>query len=257
MKITYKSTGRKPDDMIAEFRNSYLPRVAVTVDMIATGTDVKPLECVFFMRSVRSRTFFEQMKGRGVRVINDADFQAVTPDASAKTRFVIVDAVGVTDNDDFAETKPLERLPTQALEALLRQVSFGNRDTDLLRSVASRLARLDRQLTKDDREELEAAAGCPLGTITGALVDAVDPDRQYAAAQAATGKVDPTAEEVAAAAKALLDAAAAPLATNPIFREKLIEVRRSYEQTIDETSKDRVIDAGYSRRLPPIEPGPW
>ena len=246
VKITYKSTGRKPDDMIAEFRNSYLPRVAVTVDMIATGTDVKPLECVFFMRSVRSRTFFEQMKGRGVRVINDADFQAVTPDALAKTRFVIVDAVGVTDNDDFAETKPLERLPTQALEALLRQVSFGNRDTDLLRSVASRLARLDRQLTKDDREELEALAGCPLGTITGALVDAVDPDRQYAAAQAATGKVDPTAEEVAAAAKALLDAAAAPLATNPIFREKLIEVRRSYEQTIDETSKDRVIDAGYS-----------
>ena len=69
VKITYKSTGRKPDEMIASFRNSYNPRIAVTVDMIATGTDVKPLECVFFMRSVKSRTYFEQMKGRGVRVI--------------------------------------------------------------------------------------------------------------------------------------------------------------------------------------------
>jgi type I restriction enzyme, R subunit len=246
VKITYKSSGRKTDDMIAEFRNSYLPRVAVTVDMIATGTDVKPLECVFFMRSVRSRTFFEQMKGRGVRVINDADFQAVTPDAKSKTRFVIVDAVGVTDNDDFAETKPLERLPTQGLDALLRQVSFGNRDPEVLSSVASRLARLDRQLTKTDREELESLAGGRLTDITSALVDALDPDRQYAAAQRETGKPDPTAEEVAVAARALADTAAAPLATNPALREKLVEVRRSYEQTIDETSQDRLLSAGYS-----------
>jgi len=201
---------------------------------------------VFFMRSVRSRTFFEQMKGRGVRVINDADFQAVTPDATTKTRFVIVDAVGVTDNDDFAETKPLERLPTQGLDTLLRQLSFGNREHDVISSVVSRLARLDRQLTKADREELEELAGCPLSTITGGLVGALDPDRQYAAAQAATGNIDPTAEQVAAAARSLLDAAAAPLATNPALREKLIEVRRSYEQTIDEASKDRVLDAGYS-----------
>lgn len=246
VKITYKSTGRKTDDMIAEFRNSYLPRVAVTVDMIATGTDVKPLECVFFMRSVRSRTFFEQMKGRGVRVINDADFRAVTPDARSKTRFVIVDAVGVTDNDDFAETKPLERLPTQGLDTLLRQVSFGNREAEVLSSVASRLARLDRQLTKADREELETLAGVRLADITSALVDALDPDRQYAAAQTATGGSDPTTEEVAAAARVLADAAAAPLATNPALREKLVDVRRSYEQTIDETSQDRLLDAGYS-----------
>lgn len=246
VKITYKSSGRKTDDMIAEFRNSYLPRVAVTVDMIATGTDVKPLECVFFMRSVRSRTFFEQMKGRGVRVINDADFQAVTPDAKSKARFVIVDAVGVTDNDDFAETKPLERMPTQGLDTLLRQVSFGNREPEVLSTVASRLARLDRQLTKADREELETLADGRLADITSALVDALDPDRQYAAAQQATGKPDPTIEEVAVAARALADAAAAPLAANPALREKLVEVRRSYEQTIDETSQDRLLSAEYS-----------
>ncbi len=124
VKITYKSTGRKPDEMIASFRNSYNPRIAVTVDMIATGTDVRPLECVFFMRSVKSRTYFEQMKGRGVRVINDADFQSVTPDASAKSRFVIVDAVGVTETD-LADTQPLDREPTIPLDRLLKQVSFG------------------------------------------------------------------------------------------------------------------------------------
>ena len=118
-KITYKATGKKADELIAAFRNSYNPRIAVTVDMIATGTDVKPLECVFFMRSVQSRTYFEQMKGRGVRVIDDTDFQAVTPDAEAKDRFVIVDAVGVTESD-LVDTVPLDRKPTVPLDKLLQ-----------------------------------------------------------------------------------------------------------------------------------------
>jgi type I restriction enzyme R subunit len=78
-KITYRTTGEKPEDLIASFRNSYDPRIAVTVDMISTGTDIKPLECVLFMRDVRSRVYFEQMKGRGTRTINPNDFQAVTP----------------------------------------------------------------------------------------------------------------------------------------------------------------------------------
>jgi type I restriction enzyme, R subunit len=230
VKITYKSTGRKTDEMIAELRNSYNPRIAVTVDMIATGTDVRPLECVFFMRSVKSRTYFEQMKGRGVRVINEADFQAVTPDARAKTRFVIVDAVGVTDGE-LADTQPLERKPTVALEKLLRQLAFGSREPDLISTVASRLARLDVQLTKDDRDQLEQLAGQPLREITRALVDAVE------------AAVDRQPEE----AKQLLDAAVEPLAANPELRERIVEVRRSYEQTLDEFSPDRVLEAGYSQ----------
>ena len=120
-KITYKATGRKTDDLIAAFRNCYNPRIAVTVDMIATGTDVKPLEFVFFMRAVKSRTFFEQMKGRGVRVIADTTSRPSTPDATAKKRFVIVDAVGVTETE-LSETPPLERQPTVPFEKLLRQV---------------------------------------------------------------------------------------------------------------------------------------
>jgi len=228
VKITYRSTGRKPDEMIAEFRNSYNPRIAVTVDMIATGTDVRPLECVFFMRAVKSRTYFEQMKGRGVRVIDEADFRSVTPDARAKDRFVIVDAVGVTELD-LSDTQPLDRQPTVPLEKLLKQLAFGSRDPDLVSTVAGRIARLDRQLTKDDRAELEELVGMPLRDLTHALVQAVE---------AATERPDE--------AKQVLDAAVEPLATNPKLRERLVEVRRSYEQTLDEFSKDTVLAAGYS-----------
>ena len=245
VKITYKSTGRKPDEMIASFRNSYNPRIAVTVDMIATGTDVRPLECVFFMRSVKSRTYFEQMKGRGVRVINEADFQSVTPDARAKSRFVIVDAVGVTETD-LADTQPLERKPTIPLDRLLKQVSFGNRAPEVISSIAGRLARLDRQLTREDREELEELAGTALRNLTSALVAALDPDRHLETAKQTSGIEEPSEEQIAAAAQQLIDAAAEPLATNPKLRERLVEVRRSYEQTIDEFSKDEVIAAGYS-----------
>ena len=98
-KITYRTTGASPEDLLTAFRNSYNPRIVVTVDMIATGTDVKPVEIVFFMRNVRSRNFFEQMKGRGVRTISPTEFNAVTPDARNKDRFVVVDAVGVTETN--------------------------------------------------------------------------------------------------------------------------------------------------------------
>lgn len=245
VKITYLTTGRKTDELISEFRNSVLPRIAVTVDMIATGTDVKPLECVMFMRAVRSRTFFEQMKGRGVRVMNPTDFQIVTPDAKVKDHFVIVDAVGVTETP-LADTQPLERKKTVPFETLLKQVSFGNRDPDVISSVASRLARLDRQLTHADREDVEDLAGQPLAEITRALVDALDLDNQMSRARAASVTDEPTRAEIAETTKAMLTKAVQPLVTNPPLRELLVKVRRSYEQAIDEASKDVVLEAGHS-----------
>jgi type I restriction enzyme R subunit len=229
--------------MIREFRNSPLPRIAVTVDMIATGTDVRPLECVFFMRSVKSRTYFEQMKGRGVRVIGEADFRAVTSDAPAKERFVIVDAVGVTETD-LVDTPPMDRQPTVGLDTLLTRLSFGERDPAVVSSISARLARLNRRLTPDDRLELqELAGGLTLGDIARGIVEATDPDRQVEA----TGVAEPSPEQLAEAARALIDAAVAPLATNPDLRQRIVEVRRSYEQAIDETSKDQVIEASYSK----------
>lgn len=148
-KITYRVSGVKPEELIAQFRNSYNPRIAVTVDMIATGTDIKPLECLVFMRLVRSPGLFEQMLGRGTRVINPTDLQAVTPDAQRKERFVIVDVVGAVEHPK-AETQTLERKRTVPFDKLLEAVALGARDEDTLSSLAGRLARLAKGLTEQD-----------------------------------------------------------------------------------------------------------
>ncbi len=245
-KITYKTTGAKPEDLLTSFRNSYNPRIVVTVDMIATGTDIKPVEVVFFMRNVRSRSFFEQMKGRGVRTISATDFNAVTPDGRNKDRFVIIDAVGVTETE-LSDSYTLDRKPTVPFDKLLDLVSMGNRDPDVLSSLAGRLARLDHHLTPGDRETIEdASQGVPLHDLVSGLVDAADPDAALDAARHATGQDDPPEAAVAKARKQLLEAAARPFASNPDLRLRLVDIHRSYEQTIDTVSADSLIEAGFS-----------
>ena len=113
--------------------------------MIATGTDVKPLECLLFMRNIRSLGYFEQMKGRGCRVVDPDVLQSVTPDARHKTHFVIVDAVGVCEDEKTA-TKPLDRKPSVPLDKMLNLVAAGAADADLVSTLAARLARLDREV---------------------------------------------------------------------------------------------------------------
>jgi type I restriction enzyme, R subunit len=135
-KITYRPRDGKPKDLLQAFRNSMYPRVVVTVDMIATGTDVKPLECLRFMRSVKSRTYFEQMLGRGVRVIDDTDFQSVTDDAKTKDRFIVVDAIGIMDTPLAETVQPLERMPTQSLQDLFKRVALGSEDRQVASSIA-------------------------------------------------------------------------------------------------------------------------
>src|SRR4030043_296209 len=130
-KITYRTTGEKTEDLIASFRNSYNPRIAVTVDMIATGTDIKPLECVIFMRDVKSRVLFEQMKGRGTRTILPTEFHSVNPDATHKTHCVVVDAVGVWGNDK-TDSRPLDRKKSVPFDKLLQSIALGNRDEERL-----------------------------------------------------------------------------------------------------------------------------
>ena len=218
----------------------------VTVDMIATGTDIKPVEVVFFMRNVRSRTFFEQMKGRGVRTISDTDFNAVTPDARSKERFVIVDAVGVTEAN-LSDSYSLDRQPTVSFDRLLDRVSRGDREPDVLSSLASRLARLDRRLTPQDRQRIEAVSqGASLQTLVSALVNATDPDAALSAARQATGQDEPPETAIALAGEQLRENAARPFAANPEFRQTLVEIRRSNEQAIDTVSVDCVIEAGVS-----------
>jgi type I restriction enzyme R subunit len=184
------------------------------------------------------------MKGRGARTIPDTDYQQVVPDAKSKTHFIIVDAIGLSQ-DEMDDTHPLERKKTVAFEKLLEAVAFGSRDKDVLSSIASRLARLDNELTQPDRGMLEeVAGGVPLADITRGIVNALDPDLQVEAARKETGLAEPDEQQIATAADKLLAEAAKPLATNPVLRQKLSEVKKSYEQVIDTTSKDQLISAG-------------
>jgi type I restriction enzyme R subunit len=230
-KITY--TARDPKGHLQAFRTSASLRVAVTVDMIATGTDVKPLECVFFMRDVRSASYFEQMKGRGSRTIPDADFQAVTPDAASKLRFVIVDAVGVTEHD-FVDP-PLNRDKSVSLKKLLEKaaaLSLTEADTATL---ASRLAALELQLTNSERAELDEVAGMPVRQLVLDLVNAVDPDTQAG--------VTADAADPKKAIQDLLDTAVKPLAANPELRQRILELRATHDRIIDTVSVDVLLDA--------------
>ena len=245
----YRPSGKRPDDLLSSFRNSYYPRIVVTVDMLATGTDIKPLEVVVFMREVKSRIFFEQMKGRGVRVINGTDLQAVTPDATSKTHFVIVDAVGLCESN-LTDSQPLDRHPTVPLQKLIQSVAFGSTDSDILSSLAGRLARLDRQIGAEERRKLtDIAGGRSLEAIAAEIVLALDPDHQADTARASAGlppDAEPTPQQIERATEELLRAAARPLAANPLLRDQIILVKQRFEQTLDTISKDVVLEAAFS-----------
>jgi type I restriction enzyme, R subunit len=240
-KVTYQADD--PQSVLAQFRNNYYPRIAVTVDMIATGTDVKPLECLLFMRDVKSRNYFEQMKGRGTRVLEADKLKLVTPSAIAKTHYVIVDAVGVTKSLKTA-SQPLITKPAVPLKDLATGVMMGVRDEDTVSSLAGRLARLDRELTDDDRARIsELAGGTRLTDIVKGLLDAIDPDRIEETAKQAAKGAEPT-EEQRTQARDKLVGEAANVFTGPLIT--LIDnIRREKEQIIDHDNLDTVLRAEW------------
>jgi type I restriction enzyme, R subunit len=243
-KITYNAT-EDPKSVLAQFRNSYNPRIAVTVDMIATGTDVKPLECLLFMRDVKSRNYFEQMKGRGTRTLDADSLKKVTPSAkTAKTHYVIVDAVGVTKSLKTA-SQPLITKPTASLKDLATGVMMGARDEDTVSSLAGRLSRLDKQLDENEKKRVkEAAGGLMLSEIVRNLVDAIDADRIEEAAVVAAKGGEPT-EAQRDQARDKLVGQAANIFTGPLIN-LLDGIRRDKEQTIDHDNLDKLIEAGWS-----------
>lgn len=246
-KITYRVTGEKPRDLIQAFRNDPFPRIAVTVDMIATGTDIKPVEVVMFLRDVKSELYFEQMKGRGCRTIPDADLKMLTggdnADKVRKTRFVLIDAVGVTETNKTA-SQPLERKPGVSFEKLLEQIAQGRRDEDALSSLAARLSALDRAIDDGDRARIsDAAGGRTLADLSNALLDAVDPDA-IAEAAASRFRPDPAPDRLADVETAETDAACAPF-DDADFRNLLIEIKKKTEIVIDEITTDSVVSADY------------
>ena len=245
-KITYKAK-EDPKSVLAQFRNDYYPRIAVTVDMIATGTDVRPLECLLFMRDVKSRNYFEQMKGRGTRTLEHDDLKKVSPSAvSGKTHYVIVDAIGVTKSLKTA-SQPLITKPSVPLRDLVMGVMMGARDEDTVSSLAGRLARLNRQLDHQEQERIrEKAGGIELGDIIGNLLAAIDPDRIEAKAR----EIEPVAGD-AEPTPAAREKAQEQLVSNAstVFNGELIElidtIRRDKEQTIDHESFDTVLRAEW------------
>jgi type I restriction enzyme R subunit len=172
-KITYKTDGADPEQLIRQFRTDYNPRVAVTVDMIATGTDVKPLEVLIFLRDVKSALYFEQMKARGARTITPTQLRQVTPDAEEKTRFVLVDAVGVTESLKTV-AQPLDRERKIGFNRLVDDIAAGWRDDDAISTLAARLAALDRKIDDKARAEIASAAGgLDAKALTHKLLDAI------------------------------------------------------------------------------------
>ena len=245
-KITYRTTGAKPKDLINEFRTSPMPRIAVTVDMIATGTDIKAVEVVMFMRAVKSRAFFEQMKGRGVRVIRPDDLQSVTPDAKAKDHFVIVDCVGVCEQDK-TDSRPMESKPTVSFEKLMQAVAFGNTEDDVLTSLAGRLARMEHRLSADDDQKIrQASGGYGLKDLTHRIVQALDPDIDVAWVEhSETRDPAPPAHQREALRSQIIQEAVKPL-HDPALRKLLAEIKKKNDVVIDHVSADEVLEAHFS-----------
>ncbi|THD79359.1 MAG: restriction endonuclease subunit R [Phenylobacterium sp.] len=245
-KITYKTGNVDPETLIAAFRNSFNPRIAVTVDMIATGTDIKPVEVLIFLRDVKSALYFEQMKGRGVRTLEDADLLKVTPDAQSKDRFVLIDAVGVTESAKTISS-PLEREPIVAFDKLLEQVASGRNDPDVVSTLAARLAMLDRKLSEEDRARVVAVTGGRTPKdIAAELLQSLDNDRiEGLATEEVPGEVtaarfDETAARLRQEALRVFD--------DPKLRKVLIELKTQSEVVIDEFSRDAVISTGFDEK---------
>ncbi|WP_394809155.1 DEAD/DEAH box helicase family protein [Nitrosomonas sp.] len=247
-KLTYK-TEEDPKSVLQQFRNEYYPRIAVTVDMIATGTDVKPLECLVFMRDVKSRNYFEQMKGRGTRTLDMDDLKKVTPSAvSAKTHYVIVDAIGVTQSLKTA-SQPLITKPSVPLKDLAMSVMMGVTDEDTVSSLAGRLARLNKQLDTDDQRRIrELAGGMELTQFVGKLFSAIDADnieaRALELAKLPIGS-DPGDDKRQQAQQQLVTEAAKVL--NGELVELIESIRRDKEQTIDHDNIDTMLRAEWDK----------
>ncbi|MCX2681460.1 DEAD/DEAH box helicase family protein [Galbibacter sp. EGI 63066] len=248
-KVTYK-IDEDPKSVLNRFRNSYYPRIAVTVDMIATGTDVKPLEVLLFMRDVKSINYFEQMKGRGTRTINSDSFQKVTKTAKSKTHFVIVDAVGATRSKK-TDSRPLERKKSVPMKDLLGAVTMGVADEDLFLSLANRLIRLEKQITEKEKDKLlEFSCGKNLKQITKELITAYDQDAIDEKAQVEINKIpeqDRTPALVEEAKKKAQEQLILEAGTtfNGELNDYLENVRKQHEQIIDSVNIDTVIKSEW------------
>jgi len=262
-KITYKVGKKTAEESIKAFRTDPQYRIAVTVDMIATGTDIRPLECVMFMRDVKSQAYYEQMKGRGTRIISRDELHKVTPDAPGKSRFVLVDCVGVTETDK-TETKSLETKPSVSTAKLMEQVARGDRHSETLRTLGNRMIRLDLKLNDQQRKRVNdlihalslPGEGQGEGAVTGLLppttltavaanlIHSTNEDKLIHVAQAETKKEEVSDVEIQKSFKPKADVLIKPF-HNPDLRELIEELRKDTDQLIDDSPDKILPGTGY------------
>lgn len=246
-KITYRSM-EGPEELLSNFRNTSMPRIAVTVDMVATGTDIKPLECIVFMRDVKSKSYFAQMKGRGTRTIDSNDLVAVTPDARAKTHFVVVDAVGVCEHA-MGDTRSLLKRPSVSLKNLMDKAVDRNARVEDIESLVYHLSRLNQRLSTEDKDEiLKASGGKTLSDIGAILLDSVSPDIVKETARRRSSVMEPGPDELKAEERRMIDKACSVF-DSPGLRRAILDLKSKNEQVIDDVSIDELLAAGYSEEV--------
>ena len=231
-KITYSSGNS--DELIRQFRNDKEFRIAVTCTLVATGTDVKPLEVVMFMRDVASEPLYIQMKGRGVRTIGDEQLRNVTPNAFSKDCFFLVDAVGVTEHDKtIKEATDGESKQIITLKRLLELLTHGNVSDEFLRLIASRLARIYNKCTIAQREEFLNLAHADMQEISTNIFDAFE-----------KGIIPPyeSINEPNNERKGLV----APLSNHPEARQYLLILAAGFVETL-QPGEDNLISKGFSQ----------
>jgi Type I site-specific restriction-modification system, R (restriction) subunit and related helicases len=247
-KVTYGST-EDPKSILTAFRNDYYPRIAVTVDMIATGTDVKPIECLLFMRDVRSANYYEQMLGRATRTLDLESLKKVSPSATEKKLgYVLVDAVGVTASKK-GNSRQLERKPSVSLKDLMINVVTGSKDEDIFTSLANRLITLDRVLTSQEKEKVEELNdGASLSSIASNLLDVFDKDRIAEKIEQIPDihSLSPEAQQEKAI-EILARNAVQPICS-PKLREFILNARKAHDQIIDPTI-DTVVNADWKEDI--------
>lgn len=231
-KITYNIGNAKPEELIKAFKTDPTFRIAVTVDMIATGTDIKPLEVVIFMRDVKSSLYYEQMKGRGVRTINPNDLQAITPNAKSKDKFYLIDAVGVSESKKTISA-PLERKKGISLAKILENVANGDTSDNTLSSLAGRLARIEANISDDDKTQISKILDSKtLGQLASDILDTLDVDLTQ----------NLNNDEIIAKKDEVLK----PF-NKPIFRKMLLDLSQKSKLYIDDISPDTVINAEFNK----------
>jgi type I restriction enzyme, R subunit len=212
---------------------------------------VKPLECLLFMRDVKSKNYFEQMKGRGTRTIDLDSLRKVTPTArSTKDHFVIIDAIGVTRSLK-TDSRPLEKKPGIPLKELLFQVAVGNRDEALFTSLANRLTRLDKQITPKEKQKFaEKANGKTISQVVKELLNAYNPDVLEAIETKVKNKHIGAApieiDKAILIETEKLQNEAARVFTGEL-NEYIENVRKAHEQRIDSSNPDEVIHIGWNQ----------